>query len=460
MTAPVAFTKRRTPHLPKRYDPRGRPFAAALAAATETFHSGDFHGALVRCAHIESEYGEQPWTQMLLVLITKDRLGERDRALATATRLVERWPGWLDGRYNLGAFLQEEGRWEEALHHLRRAIAIDATHVPTMIQLGICHEAMGDHAAAERWWTDALAFEPLSVRDEYHLSPVFAGLGHMREFMRLQELRWEAQESYTHDHGAPPNVMAHAELWQGDDLTGHDLLVLDEQGAGDCIQFARYLPVLCDRARSVFLRLKQPALARLLQAIEPRVTILAPHEPMPLVSRVVGIMSLFHRLAIVQPLTPAFPQGYIPAEKKPGGRVGLCWAGAKSHPRDAQRSMSHEQVRQLLDACPDVEWVDFTFGREPLDDPRVTPCPTPSDYLDTVSHLARCRSLVTVDTSVAHLAGGMGIATHVMVTTLPDMRWGLEGTATPWYDSWRLVRQERPNDWSAVIARIAEEYRP
>ena len=454
------FTKTRNPTPHAKWNPATKPYAAHLARCLDAMKRGAFYECLLQCAALEETHGPTPWTQMLAMLIKKDRLGMRDEALADAKLMTENYPGWVDAQYNYGAFLQELGRWDDALWHLRKALQIDEEHVPSMVQLGICYTAQGNHDAAWRVWDEALRYQPLSVRDEYHLGPIFAARGNMAQFMRLQELRWEAQEHYTHDHGLPPHILNTAEIWQGEDLQGHSILVMDEQGAGDTIQFARYLTPLCDLADSVWLRLKQPSLRTLIEAIEPRVNVVMVGEPLPLVTRVVGLMSLFHRLAMVRRHDPAFPQNYVPEDPAPTTprTFGICWAGATSHPRDAQRSMTWEDVQPLLDAFPDVQWVDFTIGRSRPDHPRVSTI-RPADYLDSCGLLNSVSALVTVDTSVAHLAGAMGIPTHVLVTTLPDMRWGVQGDTTPWYESWTLVRQEQPNDWSPCVQRVIAQLR-
>ena len=460
MSAPAAawFTKERTLAVAKKYNPQGRPFAHELTAALDAMKRGSYDTCWRRCDAIEATHGPQPWTQMLRVLIAKDRLGERARALEGMRYIVQTWPGWDDAQYNLGAFLQEMGEWAEGLHHLRRCLSITPDHVPAMVQIGICHAALGDPDAADRMWDEALRYKPRTIRDEYHLSPIFAARGDFYQFMRLQELRWEAQEHYQFDHGAPEHVVVNAEMWRGEDLTGHDLLILDEQGAGDTLQFARYLPMVQAQAKSVWLRLKQPHLRRVLEAIAPGVHIVMAGEPLPFCSRVVGLMSLFHRLAIVQRTQTPFPQHYLPLPKKNGGGgvFGICWAGAPSHPRDAQRSMTPTLARTIIDGLPGRTWVDLTVGRDRPDWPDVAPLPT-GDYLDTAHVMAGLAGVVTVDTSVAHLAGAMGIPCWVLVTTLPDMRWGLRGNRTPWYDSWTIVRQARPNDWTVPIARVLAE---
>jgi hypothetical protein len=448
------FTKIRNKTLQPRYDPRRYPYAGALTAAYTAHASGNFTEALTRCAMIERDHGPTPFTQMLAVLILKDRAGERDAALKGMEAIVDQWPGWIEARYNMGAVYQELGEWDKGLHQLRRAIQIAPDHVPTMIQMGICFAALNRIDEANAWWNCALEYTPATVRDEYHLSPIFAARGDFAQWARLQELRWEAQESYQFDHGATPQVMATAEPWTGDSLDGHDLLVLDEQGVGDIIQHARYLPTVCNQARSVWLRLKNEQLRPLIQNIEPRVQIVMQGDPLPLVTRVVGLMSLYHRCCMVQRLTPPFPQNYVRHENTAYGwcqTVGICWAGATSHPRDAQRSMSTDVAARIEEKLSYVKCIDFTIGRGPSG---IEPMVTPRHYGDTASQLSGLHALVTVDTSVAHLAGAMGLPTIVMVTTLPDMRWGLSGDRTPWYDSWTIVRQTSPNDWTSMIEQL------
>lgn len=456
MAPRALFAKRRDLTPPPKWDPRRKPYFAALTRAYDDLQHGAYYECLLRCAALEEKHGPTPWTQMLAMLIKKDRIGDREGALADARTIARNYPAWVDAQYNLGAFLQELGLWEDARWHLRKALQLDEDHVPSMVQLGICYAALGDHQAADRIWNQALSYEPSSVRDEYHLSPIFAARGHMREFMRLQELRWEAQEHYVTDHGLPPHYADKVPVWQGEPLTGKQLLVLDEQGAGDTIQFVRYLPQLCEEADTVWLRLKQPALAPLIRAVAPRVQ-LVPRAPLPFADYSVGLMSLFHRCVLVRGSAPPFPQHFIrpPLTRlTPRPVIGICWAGATSHPRDAQRSMTWETILPLVDGLADrCDLVDFTIGRERPKDPRVAPVWV-NDYGDTIDALAGCDALVTVDTSVAHVAGAMGLPTHVLVTTLPDMRWGLSDSRTPWYDSWTIHRQTKPNVWTDPLSSV------
>ena len=142
-------------------------------------------------------------------------------------------------------------------------------------------------------------------------------------------------------------------------------------------------------------------------------------------------------------------------------RIGLCWAGAATHPRDAQRSMPFDAMRPLLDMLPDAEWLNFCFGpRGQVDEPRLIPVEIPGgDYLDSARVLATCDLLITVDTSVLHLAGALGVPVWALVSTLPDARWGLEIETSEWYETLRLFRQEQPFAWAPVIERVSAALR-
>jgi hypothetical protein len=135
--------------------------------------------------------------------------------------------------------------------------------------------------------------------------------------------------------------------------------------------------------------------------------------------------------------------GSIQAEP---GRIGLCWRGSTTHTNDRVRSMPFEATFPLLDV-PGLTWQSLQFGYEtsaPLDS-----CPL-GDFLDTARAIARCSLVVTVDTSVAHLAGAMGVPTWVMLPFAAEWRWLQDRSDSPWYPSATLLRQRHAGDWNEL----------
>ena len=222
--------------------------------------------------------------------------------------------------------------------------------------------------------------------------------------------------------------------WRGQDLTGKRILVQGEQGLGDEIQMARFLPRLRELgASAVYLLCNAPNIRLLGQLdidyVAPRAGVVT----LPDYDYWVAALSLPYLLGVRLETLSGAP--YLPRPAaEPGRRVGLAWNGSPNNPTDATRSMPSAAV---LDPIPDG------LVLEPS-----------GDMLDSARQLAGLRALVTVCTSWAHLAGAMGLPTYVILSHDADWRWGL-ADRTPWYSSVRLFRQDAPGEWGAPVERAA-----
>jgi hypothetical protein len=143
---------------------------------------------------------------------------------------------------------------------------------------------------------------------------------------------------------------------------------------------------------------------------------------------------------------------FPPIQPEPG-RIGLCWRGSTSHPNDLIRSMPFERCFPLLDV-PGLAWQSLQFGYETS--PPMDPLPV-GDFLETARQIARCSLVITVDTSVAHLAGTMGVPTWLLLPFVAEWRWMLDRNDTPWYPGMVLSRQSAAGDWKELVARVAEQ---
>lgn len=433
-----------------KYEPAGTSYAPLLAKAVEARTRGDWDACVHYIGEIFAKFGPQPYPCLINLSLIR-RAGNKEALRLGYEALAEQWPAWVHGRMNAGLLLAEEGQYDRACWHFRKVLQLDEHNPDALMAMGMAHLGLGDLETAKRYFRQTLEYQPTDTKSLFRLRYAFGYLGRFDLFMQGEELRWECEDDYAYDHGIPVGVARHGSLWNGEPLTGKTLLILDEQGAGDTIQYARWLPRLTEEADQVWLRLKQPHLRTLLQAIAPKVQIVSHLEPLPLCEYYVGMLSLFHRLSMGRREEPAFPQAFIPWRHETPDHLGLCWAGAKTHPRDRLRSMTWEQATTILDAFHGSPFLDYTIGRERPDDARALPIER-GDYTTTAAQLARCQALVTVDTSVAHVAGGMGIPVALLVATAPDVRWGAEGDATPWYDSVRIFRQRKPGQWEQPIA--------
>jgi hypothetical protein len=246
--------------------------------------------------------------------------------------------------------------------------------------------------------------------------------------------------------------------WRGEGLEGRHLLIRAEQGFGDTIMLSRFLPILAAAAKRVTLCCK-PELFPLFR--EKKIALLAlDAAPSEAVDFAVDQMSLPHLLRLTEATIPdaggylrADPErcaalaGMLPARP----RVGLVWAGNAGHDNDRHRSLPPGALAPLL-ALAGVNFVSLQIGAR--EDEYGLPGAAIRDYGDTAAIISQLDAVVSVDTSVAHLAGALGVPCHVLLSTACDWRWRLGRDDTAWYASLALHRQTILDDWAGPIASV------
>lgn len=267
---------------------------------------------------------------------------------------------------------------------------------------------------------------------------------------------WRDRESrfFLGGTGLPYQLRSIRERWDGrEDIVGKSLLIVSDGGFGDCIQMLRFLPWITRTARRVTLAV-QPELVELATYNFPDTSICTIQDAIATsYDRYVSVLSL---PAMVGALPP-FEALRAPVPARHAG-IGLCWAGSPLTQMELRQPLSLDAFSPLL-ARGDVSWYSLQIGPradEVVSYPTVTVPPEPlSTFAETANLIAGLDAVVTVDTSVAHLAGCLGVPTFLLLHVVADPRWGL-ADATPWYPSMRLIRQRRPGDWTGVIDELAE----
>lgn len=326
------------------------------------------------------------------------------------------------------------------------------------------HELDEGIAAADR----AIGLSPDFAEAHFERAELLLIGGRLKEGWESYEWRFRLKQA----DGMLPKT--DKPQWDGSPLGEGRLLLVADQGLGDCIQFARYIPWAAERAPKPTLACGGDLLPLLRQI--PGVGRLATnwaaggefdaYMPLSGLPRIAG--TTLENIPAEVPYLRADPNrveawrarldALVPAGRK---RIGLVWAGRPTHKNDRKRTVKLERFAPLF-ARPDlaivtvqkgdrIDEVGAYFGAAPL----VNLGPSIFDFSDTLAILQNLDHLVTIDTSVAHLAGASCVPTSVILPYAPDWRWLLDREDTPWYPSLRLFRQQRPADWSGVVERVA-----
>jgi tetratricopeptide (TPR) repeat protein len=353
-----------------------------------------------------------------------------DEAVASYRRAIELNPNYADAWANLGTTLHHAGEFDEGMAALRRAIALAPGHANAHSGLGILLLMRGD--LGEGW-------------DEYE---------------------WRLRSSERKGPRFPEKP------WEGESLAGRHIYVQAEQGFGDTLQFARYVPLLAARAGKVTLRVHQQ-LATLLRESLPGIEVLGDRgDPAPYQCDAVllSLPRIFRtRLETIPAQTPYLR---APAEalgrwnKKlaslPGLKVGLVWAGNPEHVNDMRRSLDLDRLAPILDV-PGVSFVSLQVGPRAADLKKhrerkiVDLAPDLTDFVETAAAVSALDLVITVDTSVCHLVGAIGKPVWVLLPWVTDWRWLQSREDNPWYPTMRLFRQKRGEDWPGILARLAAD---
>ena len=424
------------------------------------------------------------------------RLGRKAEALQATADALSMRPDDAELRNAHGALLYEMKRPEAALAHLAYAMRLSPSLRAARANAGLAANALGMFERIVASARAVLAREPDCAATHAQLGQALVSLGRLDEARahvdaalalapddlealmarsRLLFLSgdWEAawpaySVRWRRADNPPPRTKV--PQWQlGEDPAGLSIFVHAEQGLGDTINFCRYLPVLAARARHVRFGCQEP-LVDLLRASLPGVEVV-PHPQGPgQCARIVPLLDLPMRLGMHDPWWPGTP--YLRAEGPPplswpeDGRlaVGMAWAGNPDHGNDRFRSIAAERL-VFLAGDPRARVV--SLQRQPPDAvrERIDAAGLMLDagdrlhsFSDSAALVERLDLVVTVDTSLAHLAGAMGKPVWMLLPSAPDWRWGIEGEATPWYPSMRIFRQRVHGDWSAPLAELAAAF--
>ena len=357
------------------------------------------------------------------------RLGRHEIALHQINDLLQKYPDYSDARQNKAVILERMLRLDESITIYDQMLAKTPDDLTLKSNKAYCLLLKGD----------------------------------LKEGFRLWESRFNKKSKVVHFYrGGEP-------VWNGEDIEGKHLLVHPEQGYGDTIMACRFIKLLEGRgARITFAVPKH--LKSIMETLETKAKVIAVGDAVEKVDFHVPLMSLAHLTANQWDTIPAEPHYLkVPTDAQvrwddrfgatDGLRIGFVCSGNPDHSNDAARSLNMMTFLKALPAGPEYHLLqrdlrDTDLAAVSRRKDIITYQKDISDFADTSALCMKMDLVISVDTSVAHLAGALGRPTIVMLSAWPDWRWGLGRVQDTWYPNTRLVRQKEINDWRSVLNYI------
>ncbi|NJM62847.1 MAG: tetratricopeptide repeat protein, partial [Oscillatoriales cyanobacterium RU_3_3] len=398
--------------------------------------------------------------------------GELDAALTHYQRAIEVHPNSSEAYNNMATVLQEQGNLEAANIYYQKALELVPDFVEAVNNLGRTCVEKGELQEAIACYRRAIYLNPQHASAHLNLSLALLLSGNLTDGFAEYEWRWQIKEFQTGHScflAVPEKAISAREyrpLWDGSDLQGQTILLHAEQGLGDTIQFVRYAAIVRSKGGRVIVGC-YPQLQRLFATVEGIDLLAVKGEPLPEFDLQAPMLSLPYILGTTLETIPA-KTAYLSAPPEiefallpdRNLKVGIVWAGNPKHRKNKQRSCDLSHFLLLLE----VSGVSFySLQKEISEADRallnrtaiIDLSPHFRDFADTAAAISQLDLVISVDTSVAHLAGALGKPVWVLLAFAPDWRWLWEREDSPWYPTARLFRQGERGDWETVFARVA-----
>jgi len=440
------------------------------------FHMGQLALMVNRHDHAEFHFRKavesdprmaQAWSDLGVVL---DLLGRAEEGLACLRKSVELEPGNADRRVRTAIALRHLLRPDEALAEVHGILAAHPGNPEALIQRGELLKDLGRFTDSDEAFRAAVECHPESPLTRYHWACALLSQGRLKDGWAGYEARLEgaANPAFRMRDWAP--------AWDGGLRPGATLMIRLEQGLGDTIQFIRYVPRLLEAGMQLVIQRplsnQNPVLPLITGQGWP-LTIVGPDEDPGEISNQVNLLSLPHITGWGPESLPSPPYLRVPEGVRQrwadrlsslsGMRVGVVWQGNRMHWDDERRSLAPGLFPRLLE----IEGLMLVSLQKDPSAPRLQApkgrlvdwMPDVKDFSDTAAIIDGLDAVVSVDTSVAHLAGALGKPVYLLLPHSAEWRWLRAGERTPWYPGHRLLRQSRPGDWEGVVADLERHLR-
>jgi tetratricopeptide (TPR) repeat protein len=403
------------------------------------------------------------------------QMGKLEEAIGSYRLAIALKPDFANAYYNMAIASQRLTRLPEAIKAFSRALELKPDFAEAHINLGNAQKSLGHLRDAEQSYSAALALKPGDPVASYNLSTLRLSQGDYRAGLELYESRFEVDPDNAARYKFMLAQVKGAPLWQGGQLGQRTLLLWQEQGAGDFIMMMRYLPGLKALGAGRLIVCCDASLVRLSESIPGVDEVWRKDRPpeSDAFDCYCPSMSLPRFFDTQIDTIPSSPYLHVPdaiqrawASKLAGigpARVGLVWAGGNSFTDAALRSIRLELLAPVL-GVGGVDFFSLQKGEGSAEIPAARGRLLPwieecGDFLDTAALIDQLDLVISVDTSVAHLAGALGKPVWLLSRFESDWRWMLDREDSPWYPTMRIFRQSGNRDWSEVVTRVASTLR-
>jgi tetratricopeptide (TPR) repeat protein len=388
--------------------------------------------------------------------------GKLDEAVACYRRALELKPDYAGAHYNLGNALNDQGTLDEAVACYRRALELKPDYAEAYNNLGNTLRDQGTLDEAVACCRRALELKPDYVEAHLNQSLISLLTGDFERGWAEYEWRWKTKQCQRRDFSQA--------LWDRQPLEGRTILLHAEQGLGDTIQFVRYAPLVKQARARVLVECQKP-LVRLLAGCRGVDALIGRGDDLPPFDTHAPLLSLPGIFRTSLGTIPA-DVPYLFAEpglvkhwqQELGGiagfKIGIAWRGSPEHRNDRARSIPLSCFESLaglpgahffsLQKGVGVGELQEASGRFPVTElgSRL------EDFTDTAAVLRNLDLVIACDTAVAHLAGALGVPVWVALPFVPDWRWLLNRSDSPWYPTMQLFQQKKLGDWAGVFGEI------
>ena len=394
-------------------------------------------------------------------------LGRYEDALICHEKAFELAPGCVQA-LNVATALQDLERYEEALEYHERALILKPDYVEALNNRGNTLQALNRHTAAVRGYQRAIELRPGDAEAHWNEGLARLALGDYKGGWPKYEWRWRNTRLGVTQ---PPLDVP---TWTGQEpLDGKSILIFQEQGYGDAIQFVRFASMVASRGGRTVVACDDTLLEIFSSVSGVDATTAGPLSDFD-ADYQVSLMSLPLALGVTLRNLPAAP--YLEAdpakvdtwrrrfsELEGKRKVGLVWSGNPLFAAAAQKRCPVDVLQGLL-SVPDIAWISLQKDSSDADMSRLRASASNllacgdefEDFAATAAAITALDLVITVDTAVAHLAGALGKPVWILLPFAADWRWLVDRTESPWYPSAHLFRQRAMGDWGELVERVKD----